>query len=170
MRPARRRPDPSCLHRHPCRIAPAATPRPSRSHSAKPRENTSREEHPQHIPPWIPAGRIGRTFPASRSAAGWASSQGKSASELTSAERVERERYITLGIDCLLQTKAAGYNNAFTLEVEPDLDALRHDKRFQDLLASFPALSPRRNHERRGRQLSRRVRESVSSVMVLCWK
>jgi tetratricopeptide (TPR) repeat protein len=69
---------------------------------------------------------------------------GKAEDALTTEERQLRQDYCTHTVEALQQAKKNGYNDVKKLQIEPDLDPIRADKRFQLLLRQFaaPATDP----------------------------
>ncbi|HEY1378015.1 MAG TPA: tetratricopeptide repeat protein, partial [Gemmataceae bacterium] len=64
---------------------------------------------------------------------------GKDAGELSAEDRALRQRYAAAAVAALADAVARGYTDAVTLEVEPDLQFLRGDPTFQELLTKVRA-------------------------------
>jgi tetratricopeptide (TPR) repeat protein/tRNA A-37 threonylcarbamoyl transferase component Bud32 len=62
---------------------------------------------------------------------------GKAATQLTSEDKAQQERYTERAIAALRNARANGYKDAHNLEVEPDLDPIRADSRFHSLIAEM---------------------------------
>jgi hypothetical protein len=59
---------------------------------------------------------------------------GKSERKISSEERAQRQRYLDLALESLRQATAKGYEDIRSLRTEPDLDPLRQEPGFQQLL------------------------------------
>jgi serine/threonine-protein kinase len=62
---------------------------------------------------------------------------GKAAEKLTADDRARQERYAGLAVAALRAARANGYKDVHNLEVEPDLDPIRHEAGFYAVMQEF---------------------------------